>query len=140
MVFSDGIFIAVITKLRQQIQYQSKRQEYMLQGLPMNSEQRVSITANQTIGFILVGVANVLILVVLRSLSITLCGFYVLASVAEHLILESANQRISAQWSIFTAREFLSETCPEKTPSGDDEQGLTRQEDLPRTQQPSEND
>ena len=57
--------------------------------------------------------------------SIALCMFYVIASVAEHLILESANQKISSQWSIFSLKGINSETEPEITTAGDDEKGLT---------------
>jgi hypothetical protein len=121
MVYSDGIFISIITKIRQQLQHNSKRFECFRQGLAFDERSPVRITPNQIIGFILVGVANMLILLVLKSLSITVCGFYILASVAEHLILESANQRISSQWSIFNLKGIVSEAEPEKTPTGDDE-------------------
>lgn len=63
--------------------------------------QRVKITNNQIIGMLLMVLANAFTLLILKSLSITLCGLYVLLSVAEHLILESANRKISDQWSIF---------------------------------------
>lgn len=48
----------------------------------------------------LMTLANMFILVVLRSLSLPLCGLYCMLSVAEHLILESSNKEITHGWNI----------------------------------------
>lgn len=68
--------------------------------------------------------ANLFILLVLRSLSLPLCGLYCTLSVAEHLILESSNKEISKGWNIFELTEmtFLEEQ-PELT-IGDEETNM----------------
>lgn len=54
--------------------------------------------------------ATMLTVLVLQSLSVSLCGFYVAASVAEHLILESTNRKVQKQWSLSDLREMIEGT------------------------------
>ena len=74
----------------------------------------------------LMTLANLFIVLVLRSLSLPLSGFYCLLSVAEHLILESSNKEISKDWNIFELTEmtFLEEQ-PELT-IGDEEANIAQ--------------
>lgn len=113
MVFSDGIFLLIITKLRQSLQRQD--------GLAS-----VKFSHNQILGFILLNLAGSMTLFVLKSSAVVLCGLYQMMSAAEHLILETTSRRVAKQWTLSDMREAL-ESVPERTIDLDEEtSGLVR--------------
>jgi len=112
MIYSDGVFLFFFTLIRKHFQSLQR---------PGASWQSVKLSQNQLIGFLLLNAATMMTVLVLRSLSVSLCGFYVAASVAEHLILESTNRKVQNQWSIYDLKDMIQVAPPEFAGNEDDE-------------------